>query len=214
MAKTVISGIRKQAERASSAEALLDATAQILSEITTIDVSLSEISRRSGVNSAMIKYHFGNKEGLLLALLERDADHTMDALNALVAMEWSAKRKLTVHIQGIISTYYRSPYLNRLIHYLVESGSSNASGRVTEIFIKPMIEAYSSIIAQGVEEGTIREIHPGLLYYALVGAADHIFHASYSVPAILGVPALNDDIKRQFSDFLVDVFLKGLEPTQ
>lgn len=212
MAKHAVSAKRQATDRPASAIALLDATAQLLSEITTIDVSLSEISKRSGVNSAMIKYHFGNKEGLLLALLEREADNSMAALRELVEMEWSARRKLTVHIHGIINAYFKSPYLNRLIHYLVESGSKVASQRVAEIFVSPMIEAYRSIVAQGQREGTIGNVDAGLLYYALVGAADHIFHASYSVPVLLGVDTLNDEIKRRYSELLTGIFLKGLEP--
>ena len=202
----------RREERSASAEALLNATAQLLSEATTIDVSLNEISQRASVNSAMIKYYFGNKEGLLLALLERDAETAMTALKALSEMEIPAQKKLKIHINGIINAYYRSPYINRLINYIVESGSPAASKRVAQIFIEPMIDVYRDIVAQGVSEGVLKEVDPGLLYYCLVGAADHIFHAGYSVPSTLGVDRLDDGIKQKYAELVCDIYLRGLAP--
>jgi len=202
----------RREERSASAEALLNATAQLLSEATTIDVSLNEISQRASVNSAMIKYYFGNKEGLLLALLERDAETAMTALKALSEMDIPAQKKLKIHINGIINAYYRSPYINRLIHYMVESGSPAASRRVAQIFIEPMIDAYRDIVAQGVREGVLKDVDPGLLYYCLVGAADHIFHAGYSVPSTLGVDRLDDGIKQKYAELICDIYLRGLAP--
>ncbi len=202
----------RREERSASAEALSNATAQLLSEATTIDVSLNEISQRASVNSAMIKYYFGNKEGLLLALLERDAETAMTALKALSEMDIPAQKKLKIHINGIINAYYRSPYINRLIHYMVESGSPAASRRVAQIFIEPMIDAYRDIVAQGVREGVLKDVDPGLLYYCLVGAADHIFHAGYSVPSTLGVDRLDDGIKQKYAELICDIYLRGLAP--
>jgi len=203
---------RRGDERTASAAALLNATAELLSEATNIDVSLNEISQRASVNSAMIKYYFGNKEGLLLALLERDAETAMASLKALSDMDMPAQKKLKIHINGIINAYYKSPYINRLIHYMVESGSPEASRRVAQIFIEPMIEVYRDMVAQGVHEGVLKDVDPGLLYYCLVGAADHIFHAGYSVPATLGIERLDDGIKQRYAELVCDIYLRGLAP--
>ena len=203
---------RRGDERTASAAALLNATAELLSEATNIDVSLNEISQRASVNSAMIKYYFGNKEGLLLALLERDAETAMASLKALSDMDMPAQKKLKIHINGIINAYYKSPYINRLIHYMVESGSPEASRRVTQIFIEPMIDVYRDMVAQGVREGVLKDVDPGLLYYCLVGAADHIFHAGYSVPATLGIERLDDGIKQRYAELVCDIYLRGLAP--
>jgi AcrR family transcriptional regulator len=94
----VVPAAEPEAKRSASAAALLDATAALLSERGGLDVALAEIAKRSGLNSALIKYYFGNKEGLLLALLERDADRHMSALQDLVVMALSADQKLKIHI--------------------------------------------------------------------------------------------------------------------
>ena len=199
-----------KAERRDSRTVLLDATADLLSERPSLDVSLSEIAVRSGLNSALIKYYFGSKDGLLLAMLERDAEKSMAALASLVRMELPADQKLRIHISGIINTYYRSPYLNRLISYLVVQGDPAAAQRVVEMFVEPMIEAYRAIVKQGVGEGAFRPIDPGMLYYSVVGACEHIFYATYAVPTILEASELTEQTKQQYVQHVVDMCLGGI----
>src|SRR6266481_394441 len=52
-----------------TAEKLLVAASELMIERSSIEVSLSDIAQKSGVNAALVKYHFGNKDGLLMALL-------------------------------------------------------------------------------------------------------------------------------------------------
>src|SRR5437764_3645958 len=64
---------RFPAAKNATAEKLLMAASALMIERSSIEVSLSDIAQKSGVNAALVKYHFGNKDGLLLALLARDA---------------------------------------------------------------------------------------------------------------------------------------------
>jgi TetR/AcrR family transcriptional regulator len=198
------------AERRDSRTILLDATAAVLSERSNIDVSLSEVAQRSGLNSALIKYYFGSKDGLLLALLARVADKSMSDLSGLVCMDLSAEHKLRIHISGIINTYYRSPYINRLINYMIAQGDKASSERVAKIFVEPMVAAYRSIVEQGVADGTFRDLDPGMLYYSVVGACEHIFYAGYSLPTTLGTPNLTEDIKQRYVQHVLDLCFHGV----
>lgn len=197
-------------ERRDSRLALLDATASLLSERSTIEVSLSEIAKTSGLNSALIKYYFGGKEGLLLALLERVAERSMADLANLVAMEIPAEQKLRIHIGGIINTYYRSPYLNRLINYMIARGDPASSQKVAKIFVEPMVAAYRAMVAQGVAEGAFRPIDPGMLYYSVVGACEHVFYAGYSLPTTLGLSELTEQVRQQYVQHVLDLVFHGV----
>lgn len=197
-------------ERRDSRTILFDATAALLSERSTIEVSLSEIAQRSGLNSALIKYYFGSKEGLLLALLERVAERSMADLASLVRLEISAEQKLRLHIGGIINTYYRSPYVNRLINYMIVRGDTASSERVAKIFVEPMVAAYRAIVDQGVADGSFRPLDPGMLYYSVVGACEHIFYAGYSLPTTLGLAELTEQVRQQYVQHVMDLVFHGV----
>jgi TetR/AcrR family transcriptional regulator len=196
--------------RRDSRAILFDATAALLSERSTIEVSLSEIAQRSGLNSALIKYYFGGKEGLLLALLDRVAERSMADLAHLVSMDLSAEQKLRIHIGGIINTYYRSPYVNRLINYMIVRGDKASSEHVAKIFVEPMVEAYRAIVDQGVADGTFRRLDPGMLYYSVVGACEHIFYAGYSLPTTLGLSELTEQVRQQYVQHVLDLVFHGV----
>lgn len=197
-------------KQTASAEQLLDATASLLSERTALDVSLSDIAKRSGLNSALIKYYFGNKDGLLLALLERHAKVAMGALVHLVDMNLSAEQKLRIHVSGLINALYKSPYLNRLIHFMIAYGDEASSRRVVTIFREPMVAAYEAIIAQGVREGIFRPVDANLLYHSLSGACEHIFYAASSVPSARGEAKISEEMKQRHIEHVTEIFLRGL----
>ena len=194
----------------SSREQLVDATAALLSERSSLDVSLSEIATRSGLNSALIKYYFGNKEGLLLALLERDAATAMAALRHLVALDLPPEQKLRIHIGEVINTFFRYPYLNRLIHFLIEDVETEASGRVRDAFVSPILAAYDAIIDQGVRSGVFRRVDPEMLYHSLVGACEHLFVGSSSATDGNGAPRTTEALKERYIAYITDLFLRGI----
>src|SRR6476620_11592712 len=121
--------------KTSTAEKLLVAASELMIERASIEVSLSDIALKSGVNAALVKYHFGNKDGLLLALLARDAATEVSQLEYLLAQPITPTEKLKLHIAGIIRAYHRFPYMNRLIHYLLHESSAEAADEVSQFFV-------------------------------------------------------------------------------
>src|SRR5262245_36592949 len=71
-------------------ERLLDAAGRLMSDRHATDVSLSELAQHSGLNSALVKYYFGNKDGLLLALVQREAAISIGGLEQLLQLDLSA----------------------------------------------------------------------------------------------------------------------------
>src|ERR1700710_990933 len=147
-----------------SAEKLLVAASELMIEGASIEVSLSDIAQKSGVNAALVKYHFGNKDGLLLALLARDAATEVAHLEYLLAQPITPTAKLKLHIAGIIRAYRQFPYMNRLIHFLLHESSTEAPDEVSKFFVGPLLGFQRRLLAEGGAAGGFRQVDPVVFY--------------------------------------------------
>src|SRR6202008_1606139 len=180
----------------STAEKLLVAASELMIERSSIEVSLSDIAQKSGVNAALVKYHFGNKDGLLLALLARDAETEMSNLEYLLTQPITPPAKLKLHIAGIIRAYHRFPYMNRLIHYLLPETSAEAAEQVSKFFVAPLLDFQRRLLSQGVRCGEFRKVDPVLFYTSLIGACDHLFFGRQTMSRASGVGPVTDEVCR------------------
>ena len=184
--------------RNATAEKLLAAAGQLMIDRDSIEVSLSDIAQRSGVNAALVKYHFGNKEGLLLALLARDAATEVDSLEYLLAKPISPTEKLKLHIVGIIRAYRRVPYMNRLIHYLLHESSAESANEVSKFFVAPVLDFQRRLLRQGIAAGEFRDVDPVLFFTSLIGACDQLFLSRHAVSRAIGVGPVTDEVCQDY----------------
>jgi AcrR family transcriptional regulator len=201
---------RLQATRNTTAEKLLVAASDLMIERSSTDVSLSDIAQKSGVNAALVKYHFGNKDGLLLALLARDAATEVSNLEYLLAQPISPTEKLKLHIAGIIRAYRRFPYMNRLIHYLLHETSEEAASEVSKFFVAPLLDFHRRLLAEGIRAGEFRKVDPVLFYTSLIGACDHLFFGRHAMSRASGVGPVTDQVCRDFIKHMEALICGGM----
>jgi AcrR family transcriptional regulator len=196
----------------SARERLLDTASRLMSDRHSIDVSLSEIARHSGLNSALVKYYFGNKDGLLLALVQREAAAALRGLEELLRLDLPPTEKLRRHIAGIVNRFFRTPYLNRLLHSLLDERNSetHSARQVNEFFVRPLLELQRQLLAQGVRAGEFRVIDPVLFYVSLLGACDHLFNARYALRSMVGGNGVSGAVRERYIAHVCDVFICGL----
>jgi TetR/AcrR family transcriptional regulator len=169
------SGVRAgapQGEGTGAREKLLEAAAALIIETQSIEISLAEIAAKAGLNSALVKYYFGSKLGLLVALLQRDASRALTVMNELLDMKVSAGQKMRLHLRGIMNTYRRSPYLNRLLHAMLRSPDDQVRQEVHRMLVQPVFECQRRILDEGAASGEFRKLDHRLFYLSAVGACD------------------------------------------
>jgi AcrR family transcriptional regulator len=191
---------------------LLNAASQLLNERNSIDISLSELATHSNLNSALVKYYFGNKEGLMLALLQRDAATAIHELEHLLAMDLPPDVKLKLHIAAVINTFHRSPYLNRLLHAMLDDRNSDTDSakQITRFFVKPFAQLQNKLLDQGVKAGRFRKIDPIFFYVSVLGACDLLFNARFTLRAVFRVPRITDELRERYIDHVTDLVLQGI----
>jgi AcrR family transcriptional regulator len=193
-----------------TAEKLLVAASGLMIERSSIEVSLSDIALKSGVNAALVKYHFGNKDGLLLALLARDAATEVSQLEYLLAQPITPTANLKLHIGGIIRAYHQFPYMNRLIHYLLHESSAEAADEVSKFFVAPLLDFHRRLLAEGIKRAEFRNIDPVLFYTSLIGACDHLFFGRHAMSRTTGVGPVTDEVCRQYVEHMEALICGGV----
>ncbi|MCW1427761.1 TetR family transcriptional regulator [Novosphingobium sp. JCM 18896] len=190
---------------------LLDTASAIMREGDVIDISLSELSLRSGLNSALVKYYFGNKAGLLKALLDRDWQAIVTSVDALVHKgDWGPEAKLRRHISKVVDTFYQVPYLNRLTMRLVRESDEAEARHIADSYLSPIYRAYEALIDEGVRAGVFRPVDPQLFYFTVTGAVDRFFSARLVLKHCFDQDTLTEELRDRYREHTIDIIMAGI----
>lgn len=121
---------QKLEQGARSREALLDAAIELIAAGGYTATGVDAIARRSGVVKSALYWHFGSKDGLLVAALERTAQEWVAEFEAGVVENPEAGARLERLIERARDLFLDRPDRVRLIlSALIERGSTNAEVR-------------------------------------------------------------------------------------
>jgi AcrR family transcriptional regulator len=202
--------VNEAGDNAKARDQLIEAASQIMREGDTIDLSLSELSLRAGLNSALVKYYFGNKNGLMLALLDRDMGNIVFSLGALLAKDIPPEEKLRIHIGAVIDTYFAFPYLNRLLMRMVRDSAPVEAARIADLYLKPISKVYDALIAEGVKAGKFRNIDPQFFYFTVTGAADRFYSSRLVLRHCYNQDDFNENMRDAYREHSIDLIMRGL----
>ncbi|MDP4757806.1 MAG: TetR family transcriptional regulator [Sphingorhabdus sp.] len=202
--------VNEAGDNAKARDQLIEAASQIMREGDTIDLSLSELSLRAGLNSALVKYYFGNKNGLMLALLDRDMGNIVFSLGALLAKDMPPEEKLRIHIGAVIDTYYAFPYLNRLLMRMVRDSAPVEAARIADLYLKPISKVYDALIAEGVKAGKFRKLDPQFFYFTVTGAADRFYSSRLVLRHCYNQDDFNENMRDAYREHSIDLIMRGL----
>lgn len=198
-------------EQSSDARAQLLATASaIMRETDTVDISLAQLARKSGLNSALVKYYFGNKAGLLGALLDRDMRAIIESLDALLAKDFDPEAKLRRHIAAVVDTFYDVPYIQRLLMRLVRESEPAEAQRIANTYLTPIYSAYDRLIGEGVAAGVFRDVDSQLFYFSVTGAVDRFFAARLFLRYCFGEDSFSEELRDRYKSHTIDFIMAGL----
>ena len=201
----------RQVAKGTIRDTLLEAASSLMRELDTVEIGILDIAARAEVNHGMIRYYFGSKEGMLLALLDRDVGVRIRQLEALLRLKATPTEKMRLHLEGILDTYYRIPYLNRLIQAMVRDASAERVHHIAEELLKPIAQAQHSIIQDGIASGEFRKVDPKLFYFNTIGSADGLYANRFTLSAVFGgIAEAGDALHERYKAHTVETLMAGL----
>lgn len=157
-------------------ESLLDAATQLFAERGYDGATVEAIARHSRVNKAMISYHFEGKHGLYTAILKRDFGWALTRISQLNSESVAADVKLSRFIAIFGELHQRRPGLSAMMLREAMSGGRGLDETVLPD-VRRIFEAVQSIVAQGVAEGTFRDVDPLFTHHTVLGSLAFYFAA-------------------------------------
>ncbi len=197
---------RGATRQARTQAAILDATDAVLAEGSVDEVSVAEIARRAGVSRASVFGHFGTKDELVAAAIERLAGVALADMQAAYAVDGSAFDRVMASGSAYLDLLVEHPPLLRyLITRPLRTSTSPIDERI-ESLIALLRSGFEEQIAEAVRAGEMRALDPRLLSYFLYGAWPG------AVSLVLGPPgsALDDAEVRAAFETALAIFERGM----
>ena len=190
---------------------ILDAVRKLVEERNGVEFSLADIARYSGKNSALVSYHFGGKEQMIMAALEEDVcvfAAMVDRLHRSAGL--NAEQKLRSHIRETIRLHGQRPYLSVLYQVQMRQSDAESAKRIADLLIAPISRLYSEALEQGEREGAFRKVDVFTLFTMVAGAIDIFFASKPTVKYGFRRNSASKKLQREFSGNLSDMVIAAI----
>jgi AcrR family transcriptional regulator len=139
-------------------------------------VSLDQLGAGIGVSKQTILHHFGSKERLLDAVIDRSAGELSEVLERALAGAGSGFDRIDALVRAVFRLAARRPELLGLLREVSRLGPP-AADRLVEC-LEPLVERAKAYLASQMDAGTVRPQDPRLLllnaYSTVIGVATEV----------------------------------------
>jgi AcrR family transcriptional regulator len=150
-------GSRRTAHGLASRERILDTAVELFAERGYAATPVDLLCRRAGTTPTALYWHFGSKEGLLAAALDRVAGTWIESIQKSVYLVGDPLERLDRAIAGLRALVEEHPHLLRLmLLVMLERGDSDPEARAT---LQRIFARARAALAAGVEDalGPVRD---------------------------------------------------------
>lgn len=166
---------------------IMQAAFDCFSAVGYDNASTRAIAERAGASHTKILYHFGSKEDLWVATMDKAIGDYIDKIEAdlgAVAQN-SPGEALRVFIRDFVSFSAEFPG----VHRIMSMESTQGTGRLdwlVERYLQKHFNTICNLIRLGQIEGTVRDGDPARLYYLIISAGAAPFTLSGEYLALTG----------------------------
>jgi len=186
-------------------ESVLATARKLLHELPPARVTLAAIAREARIDPALVRYYFGDRENLLLAVV----DAMLADLPHLVAADADATVALEQRIRGTLTFTRAAKQMNRL---MIDELAQSKSPEVRERQRRMNIAAVADIgrVMERDHGATLTAVDPLFLHIATIGIFDFFVLAQPLIRNLVPKGTDMEELAKRFEDFVVRLLLDGL----
>jgi AcrR family transcriptional regulator len=194
-------------------EGILAAALEAFTEKGFDGATARDIAARAGVNHGLIRYHFGNKQKLWQAAVDRAFEKLGEALEATGEPEEGDERE---RFRRLLRSYVHFVARNPEFVCLMNEEGKRRGPRmrwITDRHVKPLYLALGAMLDKAQAAGILPpELSPLHFHYALAGAVGLIFHQAEECRRLTGVDPFDDEVVERHADVIEQLFLGAAPP--
>lgn len=194
-------------------DALLEAAIEELKNATPEALTLAGVAARAGVHPALIRYYFGNKNGLLKDVAQLLVERGQETARPKIESNAPLAEKLHDRLRSMIELIQANPHFHHLILDQVYSQTGLAS---TENLLSRITARGLRLTIAMLHDSTgasVRRVDPRFLHVAIIGLTEFFLTAKPLLLELFGEDADMEDLKARYISFLDDLILHGITET-
>lgn len=198
-------GQGRPSDNAVGRETVLNKTMELVQDLPPARVTISLIAREAGVDPALIRYYFGDREKLLLAVV----DKMLAAVPPDVEQDAEPVEVLEARIRNTARFTRSTKHVHRLmVDELADSKSPEIRRQQGEMNMRA-VEAFAALLNRD-DRRELRAVNPLFLHVALVGLFDFFVSAQPVVRNLVPEGTDMEVLGSEFENFIVDLLLNGI----
>ncbi|MEU6662379.1 TetR/AcrR family transcriptional regulator [Streptomyces sp. NPDC046821] len=159
----------KQQRGAATADRLLDAALRVYAEEGEQGITVSALTKASGVSLGSLYHHFGSVDGLMSALVMRWLGRLLDELAAALVRSRTARTGVRALVRAYLDFVQEYPDASRLMHSSFADRAGMARGRELRDAQEARLSPMAEWLRPRVESGEVAALPMPLIEALVLG---------------------------------------------
>ena len=195
------------------ADMLIRKTCELLRMERPHKITIAAVARHAGVNRALIRYYFGDRSSLMIAVARHLMNERAD-LGEVPTSPESAERAIRRTLQSLIDLHRKYPSFRELVfNEIMNMRSAEAQQLFAEALDQEIARTQSVLTLLRGNDRTRTEnpkLEAALLHLALIGMGETYISTFKLVETAAGEHLNRDEVDKKFVDFVADMVLHGM----
>lgn len=194
-----------------SKQALRQAARDLLQQKPYRSISIRELAQQAGMQSAMVSYYFGSKEGLFISLLEESGEHRQKVFQRVAAeILQQPNQALALLVNNMIDLITSEPWLVRLLQDEILTQQSELRSAFLEAVPKRLSRGLLELLETLIQHNILRpDLNP---HFAAASLMSNLMFPLLAEPVMSETINVNRDVIRSdaWKQHVTQVLSQGL----